>query len=271
MKISIIGFGWLGKPLAEKLQAKGYQVQGSATSEDKVAKLNQDGLDTVLFNLNPHPEGLGFQSLFDTDVLIINVPPRTKSAAPTFHPEQIKYLKELAKLRNVPKIIYVSATSVYPDQNQVARESDELTKGSTGNPALFEAERILGQDKTYDLTIVRFGGLLGVDRIPGRYFSGKEQVVGDSPVNYIHRDDAVDLMIWIVEKGLWNETYNGVAPLHPKRKEVYERNAADLGFDPPVSYQDPDKNSWKEISADKILATGFEFSMSNPLDFWYQK
>ncbi|SNS01523.1 Nucleoside-diphosphate-sugar epimerase [Belliella buryatensis] len=271
MKISIIGFGWLGKPLAEKLQTKGYRVSGSATSEEKVALLNKEGFDTSLFKLIPHPEGLGFQSLFHTDVMIINVPPRTRSAAPTYHPEQIKFLKELAKQNNVPRIIYVSATSVYPDQNQIARESDELTKESTGNAALFEAERILGQDKTYDLTIVRFGGLLGVDRIPGRYFSGKEQVVGDSPVNYIHRDDAVDLMIWIIEKRLWNEIYNGVAPLHPERKDVYEKNASDLGFDPPVSYQELGRNLWKEISADKILATGFKFTIENPLDFWYQK
>jgi nucleoside-diphosphate-sugar epimerase len=271
MKISIIGFGWLGEPLGKKLQSMGHQVLGSTTSEAKVIALKEAGLDALLFKLSPHPEGIGFQKLFETDLLIINIPPRTRSAVATFHPEQVKFLKAMIAQYKVPKIIYVSATSVYPDQNQVATESDLLTKETTGNSALFDAESILSTDTQYELTIVRFGGLLGVDRIPGRYFSGKERVDGDSPVNYIHRDDAVDLLIWIIEKRLWNEIYNGVAPLHPKRKEVYEKNSADLGFAPPASYAEPGGTPWKEISGQKILETGFECSMANPLDFWYQQ
>jgi hypothetical protein len=73
---------------------------------------------------------------------------------------------------------------------------------------------------------------------------------------------------WIIEKGLWNQIFNGVAPFHPKRREVYEKNAVDLGFPPPKSYA-MDVNDWKEVSADKILKTGFEFKMPNPLDFSY--
>ncbi|MCH7402853.1 NAD(P)-binding domain-containing protein [Belliella kenyensis] len=270
MKISIIGFGWLGKPLAHHLISKGHQVMGSATSEEKVNLLQREGLDTVLLKLCPHPEGLGFQKLFDADVLLINVPPRTRSAAPSFHPEQVKFIKAMIERGTVRKVIYVSATSVYPDLNQVAREEDPLTKSSTGNQALFDAESLLQNDATYALTIVRFGGLLGVDRIPGRYFSGKDNVVGDTPVNYIHRDDAVSMLTWIITKELWGEVFNGVAPLHPMRSQVYEKNAKDLGFAPPQSYAEPGQNAWKEISANKITKTGFEFSIPDPLDFWYE-
>lgn len=269
-RLSIIGLGWLGKPLAEHMQILGYTVMGSTTSEEKANRLNQEGINAVLLSLNPHPEGVRFSSLFDADILIINIPPRTRSFPDTFHPEQIKYLKALAIQGGVKKIIYVSSTSVYPDLNQIARESDELNLDTTGNRALFRAEQILSKDKEYDLTIIRFGGLLGVDRIPGRYFSGKSNVVGDSPVNYIHRDDAVRLISWVIEKDLWNQVFNGVAPMHPKRRMVYERNALDLGFPPPTSYT-VQSTSWKEISADKILATGFVFQMEDPLDFWYEK
>lgn len=269
-RLSIIGLGWLGKPFAEHMLNLGHRVIGSTTSAEKAERLNQEGIHTVLFSLNPHPEGIRFSSLFDTDVLIINIPPRTRSHPDTFHPEQVKYLKALAVQGGVKKIIYVSSTSVYPDLNQIAKESDELDLDKTGNRALFRAEQLLLQDKDYDLTVIRFGGLLGVDRIPGRYFSGKSNVDGDSPVNYIHRDDAVRLLSWVIEQNLWNQVFNGVAPKNPKRKEVYERNAQDLGFPPPASYAD-DNNTWKEISADKILATGFTFQMENPLDFWYEK
>lgn len=176
----------------------------------------------------------------------------------------------MAEQAGVKKIIYVSATSIYPDKNQVAHEEDSLGLENTGNKALLNAENILRSGKNIDLTIIRYGGLLGVDRIPGRYFSGKEDVQGKTPVNYIHRDDAVNLAMWILENSLWNEIFNGVAPEHPLRKEVYEKNALDLGFPPPASYLS-EPASYKVISSEKIIETGFKFSIPNPLDFWYDK
>lgn len=267
-RVSIIGLGWLGKPLAEYLLKKGMEVKGSTTSLEKAEKLKTEGIAAFQFKLDPYPKGLAYHALFDTDILFINIPPRSRSMPETFHPEQIKFLKELVMQAGVKKVIYVSSTSVYPDLCQVAKEADFLDDENTGNKALLTAEKLLSKDKVFDLTIIRFGGLLGVDRIPGRYFSGKENVDGNAPVNYIHQEDAVRLAAWIMEKGIWNETFNGVAPIHPSRKEVFEKNAADMGFAPPKSYASED-GAWKEIAADKILGTGFRFKFSDPLDFSY--
>jgi len=267
-RVTIIGFGWLGEPLAVLLKEKGFQVKGSTTSAEKLKKLRDKGMETYILKFSPHPEGKAFQKLFDTDILFINIPPSRRTQADSFHPEQVKYLKALAQQHKIPKIIYTSATSVYPDNNSLVKESDIISKEN--NPALYDAEQILWKDKTYDLTVIRYGGLLGVDRIPGRYFSGKENVTGDTPVNYIHRDDAVSLAEWVIEKGLWNETFNGVAPIHPLKKDIYEKNAAELGFAPPVSYADPGEERWKEVSPAKILATGFNFHSPDPKEFWYK-
>ncbi len=263
--------GWLGEPLAKQLRANNYEVAGSTTSSDKKIRLERSGFDVDLLSFNPHPQGIGYQKLFATDILFINIPPRTRTLPSTHHPEQIKFLKEMAIQAGIKKVIYISATSVYPDQNQIARETDKLTSETTGNAALFQSEQILLKDKNYDLTILRLGGLLGVDRIPGRYFSGKENVVGDTPVNYIHRNDACNLIQWIIEMKLWNEIFNGVAPEHPLRKNVYIRNAVDLGFPPPLNFAPEGVKSWKEISAEKILKTGFGFDYPNPLEFSYEK
>ncbi len=270
MRVSILGMGWLGEPLAQQMLKNSYQVVGSTTSPEKMIKLERKGLEVVMLSFNPHPEGKAYHKLFDTEILFINIPPRTRTLPETHHPEQIKFIKEMAVQAGVKKIIYVSATSVYPDKNQQARETDALTRENTGNPALFQAEQILLNDKNYDLTIIRFGGLLGVDRIPGRYFSEKENVVGDTPVNYIHREDASRMVQWIIENNLWNGIYNGVAPMHPKRKEVYLKNAHELEFPPPKSYAPECTSSWKEVSADKIIQSGFQFKYGNPLDFNYQ-
>jgi nucleoside-diphosphate-sugar epimerase len=186
-----------------------------------------------------------------------------------FHPEQIKYIKMLAQQAQVKKIIFISSTSIYPPSNQWAHEYNTIINTNTGNTSLFNAEQILTKDASYDLTIIRFGGLMGQQRIPGKYFSNKPLVVGDAPVNYIHQIDAIRMIHWIIEKELWNEVFNGVAPQHPKRAEVYEKNAADFNFPPPLSYAPAGSESFKTISADKILSTGFKFDYQNPLNFDY--
>lgn len=268
--VSIIGLGWLGLILGNCLKEKGFEVKGSTTSTEKLNELKAAGFSASLLKFMPHPAGRGFQALFECDILFINIPPRTRTLPESFHPEQIKFLKSMAVQSGIKKIIYVSSTSIYPDLNRELDESFLLTKENTGNTSLFHAEKLLLQDPDYDLTIIRFGGLLGVDRIPGMYFSAKNNVVGDSPVNYIHRDDAVGISAWVIENNLWNQIFNGVAPSHPKRKLVYEKNAFDLGFPPPNDYAPEGNTAWKKISSKKILSTGYKFQIPDPLDFWYE-
>ena len=269
MKISIIGLGWIGKPLAGALKSQGHQVIGSTTSREKMQELANEGLETRLFQLYPEPQGSGYEELFTADILYINIPPGRRKHPDAFHPQQIASIIKLIKEGSVRKVIYVSATSVYPNQNQTAREDDPLDGGITENPALFEAEQLLWTNSGCPLTVIRFGGLLGDNRIPGKYFSGKENVPGHPPVNYIYRDDAIRAIQWVIEKELWNETFNLVAPEHPKKKDVYEANAKLLGFSPPSSYESPEVTSWKEICVDKFLATGFKFHYPDPLSFPY--
>lgn len=267
--VSIIGLGWLGLPLAISLKEKGFDVKGSTTSPEKLNELNSKGISTFMLKFIPHPEGTAFLKLFESDILFVNIPPRSRTMPESFHPEQIKFIKSMAVQAGVKKIIYVSSTSVYPDLNREFDEDFVLTKENTGNSALFQAENILLQDRDFDLTIIRFGGLLGVDRVPGKYFSGKTNVVGDSPVNYIHRDDAVGISSWVIENNLWNQVFNGVAPEHPNRKLVYEKNATELGFAPPVDYAPVGRSPWKQISSQKIQSSGYRFQIPDPLDFWY--
>lgn len=269
MRVSIVGLGWLGEPLGDYLLLNGFEVKGSTTTAEKAFRLGKKGIKAYPFFLNPDPQGPNHESLFLADVLVINVPPQTRTATGGFYLQQIGFLRELAEKARIPRIIFISATSVYPDLNQEAVESDRLTMGNTGNSSLLQAEELLWLDKPYDLTVVRLGGLLGDNRIPGLYVSNREQVVGHAPVNYIYREDAVRLVHWIIERGLWNDTFNGVAPYHPLRREVYEKNAKMLGFAPPASYEQPEVSPWKRVSSAKLLETGFDF-LHLPLQFPYQ-
>ncbi|WP_192347362.1 NAD(P)-binding domain-containing protein [Algoriphagus sp. Y33] len=268
-KISIIGLGWIGLPLAQLMIKQGYDVVGSTTSSEKQTRLKASGVNAIQFSLVPFPQGKGFQELFTSEVLVINIPPRSRTTDGKFYLEQLKFLRSMVDQSGIRKIIYVSSTGVYPDENRqdAYTEEEEITAATTGNLTQLKGE--LTFQGVRELTIVRFGGLLGDDRIPGKYVAGRDNVAGHTRVNFIYRNDATRMLAWVIEKEIWNTTLNGVAPVHSLRKDIYERNVLDLGLEAPKSYQNSSIENDRIVSGDKILRAGFEFDYPDPLDFPY--
>jgi nucleoside-diphosphate-sugar epimerase len=272
-KISIIGLGWLGTALASLLKAQGHTVLGSTTTQEKLVQLKASGLDALHFYLSPQPEGTDFDRLFQSEVLVITLPPRSRSGEDATYLAQLQQLRILLDASTVKHVIFISSTGIYSEQGrELAYEEEEvLTATTVGNPTLLLAEQLMDHSRTFALTILRFGGLMGEDRIPGRYFSDKVAVKGHSRVNFIHQQDAASMVAWVIAQGLWNQTYNGVAPLHPRRREVYEKNTELLGIRPPLSYEVPlGTESERIVSAEKIQNTGFVFAFPDPLSFSYR-
>lgn len=268
-RIGIIGLGWLGEPVAKYLQEKGYQVKGSTTCPEKAERLQREGIAAFPLVFQPNPQGNPASIMKDIDLLMVNLPPGTRKNPAAYHLSQIQSIKSLANKANIQKILFISSTSVYPDQYQDAKESDHLDLDRTGNPVLLQAENLLRADRNYALAVIRFGGLVGYDRVPGRHAAHLQNVVGHSPVNYIHRDDAVRLVHWVLCRQLWDQTFNGVSPLHPSRKEIYGRNAATVKFHPPLGYDSTASRPWKTVSTEKILLTGFQYLFPDPREFPY--
>ena len=271
-KVSIIGLGWLGHAAGVLFQQQGYLVLGSATSQEKVAQLQQKGIDAVQFKLDPRPEGIGYLRLFDSEILIVTLPPRSRQGDGEAYLQQLAVIRELLVASAVEQVIFISSTGIYPNESNPSpyTEDEPINANNSGNSVLYRAEALMASPSNYQLTVLRMGGLMGADRIPGAYFSGKEQVVGHTRVNFIHQLDAARTIAWVVDQGLWNQTFNGVAPEHPFRREVYAKNASACGIPLPASYQEAaDEKVGRWISSEKISATGFSFDFPNPLDFTY--
>ncbi len=65
-------------------------------------------------------------------------------------------------------------------------------------------------------TIVRFGGVIGYNRNSGKFFSKGSPVHNpDSNVNFIHRDDCIEIISQLVEQEVWGEVFNCCADTHP--------------------------------------------------------
>jgi nucleoside-diphosphate-sugar epimerase len=271
-KVSIIGLGWLGEAAGLLLQKQGYLVVGSSTRLEKVELLREKGLDAVHFALDPDPKGKGYQRLFDSEILVVTLPPRSRQGDGEAYLQQLASLGDLVTHSAVKQVIFISSTGIYPNKNKAVpyTEEEEISESTAGNAVLQRAEALMGTSPRYDLTVLRMGGLMGEDRIPGTYFAGKEQVVGHTRVNFIHQEDAAGMIAWVIRQGLWNQTFNGVAPEHPLRRELYQHNASALGIALPASFQDAaDEEVGRLISSEKIVSTGFNFEFPDPLTFSY--
>jgi nucleoside-diphosphate-sugar epimerase len=265
MKISIVGCGWLGLALGEELIKDGHQVLGSTTSTEKLEKLRQADIAPYFLKLEPMPTGENFNQLFQTDLLIINIPPGRKTNTPEFYEEQIKYLRYLIDQHQVPKVIFVSSTSYYPNTNQMVDERFLYDLENGSSRAVVQAEKQIKQSSS-DVILLRCGGLMGEDRIPGRWFAGKETTGAETPVNYIHREDVIGVIQFLIEKKASDTTLNLVCPDHPNRKEVHEAMALKYGFQDPI-WIDPHHTASKIVSSEKLVSLGYQFKYPSPTEF----
>lgn len=247
-KIAIIGCGWLGMALANELNQKSFQVIGSTTSQEKLAQISSIGAEAVLFQLDPMPKGEHFQKLFDCKSLIINIPPASRSNPPEFYQEQIKYLKYMINNSSVvQRVIFISSTSYYPNTNEIVNEDTPYDFDKGSNKSVVWAEQEIEQINK-ELIILRCGGLLGHDRIPGKYFAGKETSGKNNPTNYIHRDDVIHEISNLLETTDWPKIKNMVHPAHYKRKEVVEAMSKKYGFERP-HWKSPDRTATKTVES----------------------
>ncbi|TDE12443.1 NAD-dependent dehydratase [Dyadobacter psychrotolerans] len=276
-RVSILGCGWLGLQLAKRLQELDItsEIKGSTTSAAKLETFQKEGIQGVEFSLNPEfsaGEEI-ITSFFDSDFLVISIPPRLGKHEPGFHPEQIAAVVKAVQKSPVQEIIFISSTGIYPDLNRVVTEQDVTTPDESAAPDMVSAENLLFElRENMTVSVLRFGGLIGYERIPGKYVKGlKNMTTGSLPVNYIHPDDAVEIIITIMQKGVLNETFNIVAPSHPTRREVYESTCAEFNWEAPTFSEPEIKPDFKIISADKFSTFyKYSFRFPDPLYFKYQ-
>jgi len=264
--ISILGCGWLGLPLAKKLTNKHITIKGSTTNVSKFKELEKCGIKPYQIFLNPSFNENFDHDFFQSNILIINIPPQQRDDIESFHPLQFKYLIEEIKLSSIRKVLFISSTSVYANCNQTVYETDEIIPEKASGKALRAVEKMLLKESKFTTSIIRFGGLIGYDRKSGSFFAGKKQLKdGDAPVNLIHLDDCIEVILHILENDLWGEIYNACCPEHPIRKEFYEAAARINDFEIPEFISG--KSSYKIVSSKKLIEKAhYKFRFTTPIE-----
>lgn len=251
--IGILGCGWLGFPLAKALVGKNWAVKGSTTSANKLALLRECRINPFLILLDERQiEGDIDGFLENLSVLIIDIPPKATTSDFT---KKIELLLPHLEKSTVEKVVFISSTSVYDDHSIIVDETTPTHPLTESGKQLVKSEALLQGNPNFKTTVVRFGGLIGEDRHPVRSLSGRKNVEQpDSPVNLIHQKDCIGLLLNLIEKEIYGEVFNAVAPSHPTRKAYYTQKALSLGL-PLPEFAKQQGAIGKTISSDKIIKT----------------
>jgi nucleoside-diphosphate-sugar epimerase len=235
----------LGKPLGRVLANNGCLVLGSTTKRENLSALEAAGVVPYVLEVNRSLSEDVHRSFFNCDVLVISLPQGARRGKSEEYVSQIEYVMDAAQ--HVTKnIILISTTSVYPNLNRVVTEED-----ADQDHAIVRAEKLVRQSGISS-TILRFAGLFGPGRHPGRFLAGKKDVKGgDVPVNMVHLDDCIAIIEKVIQKNAWNEVLNVCADDHPARKMFYTRAAAELGVEPPV-FLDEEESEYKIVSNERL-------------------
>ncbi|MDF3077087.1 MAG: NAD(P)-dependent oxidoreductase [Sphingobacteriaceae bacterium] len=261
--VSVLGCGWLGHPLAKHLVRAGYAVKGSTTSPEKLELLKASGIEPYLVQFPIDEAAPSVESFFQSELVIVNIPPKGN---PKGFIEAVKAIAELASGK-AKHVVLISSTSVYTDTNSIITEKDEPSPTTASGAAMVTTEQILHSQKSFTTTIIRFAGLIGPGRHPGKFLAGKKNVPnGLSPVNLIHLDDCIGIVIELLSREAFGHTFNGCSPSHPTRKEFYTKAAQSLNLEPPDFVNE--KLSYKIVESKNVPAIlNYQFKIADLLQW----
>ena len=234
--ITVIGAGWLGLSLIKRLHALGHTTIGTSRQQDCLDELNELGAKGLFFDLDAPDWDVTARSILSTsEVLILTVPAsRKRPEIESWYPDRLGSLTKLAQEAGVNQVIFTSSTGVYPNVNgpvTVLTPVEPQTSSTKGIVA-FENELMrLGFPK---ITILRLAGLVGGDRHPVKFLSGRTLPGGDDPINLVDRDQVIEAVLEVLADDKPPLLKNVVWSDHPAKKVFYSNEAKRLGVDPPV-------------------------------------
>jgi nucleoside-diphosphate-sugar epimerase len=257
--VSIIGCGWLGQALAQRLLASHTKLIASyqsAQSHDKLKALNIPATQLILplvddvmsFKQLNNIAGVD-PRLFQQDVLVIAIPPQLKKGRVDY-PLKIQQLVHLAELGNTQHIILLNSTAIYNGLVGKVDEASQLNMNAEKVASLLAAEQAV-KSFSKRVHILRLAGLVGPDRHPGKFLQAKRVFENASAtVNLVHQTDVVnilDSLIHLDSTDSKQSIYNVVSNTDSNRQGYYQLAAQALNLSIPQFAIEQEQSPGKKI------------------------
>lgn len=268
--VGIIGCGWLGYALAKKLLNDKYRVIVTTQNEEKKQKLLKDGVDAELLSLPVNETEVMLLSVFNHKTLIISITPQIRQGRNDY-PEKVAQIIKMAELGKVEKVILLSSTAVYNGLTGLVDEQSILDMSANKVDIITAAEKA-AINFSGTTVILRLAGLVGPERHPGRFLEGKKVLAEpEAFINLIHQDDAVGVLMELIDEENINGTYNAVSATQTSKKDYYAAAASALSLPLPEFSLEASMSFGKRINDAKLRDTlNYQFTHDDLID-WLDK
>jgi len=211
----IIGCGYVGEVLGQRLIALGHDVTGIRRSSEHNDRLAKFGIRPVNLDITDETEfKKKLDGKYDRIVLAASSSRGGKEAYRKVYGLGSKHVAQWLKTAKAQSVVLISSTSVYGQTNgEWVSENDADTSHNITTNILLEAEHNI-LDAGPAVAILRSSGIYG----PGRghlflkFMNGTAVIEGDGKrfLNMVHLDDLVESTILALEsvgqRGIYNIT-----------------------------------------------------------------
>lgn len=223
IKIGILGEGWLGSYLLQRLQGNGFDVKGAKTFGCYFRNNRWEG------ELSAFLESLSY--------LIITIPSGASRNTSDSKDGNLPLFKQLiSRLNKNPNltVFYTSSISVYAKAVRVIDENTKLDPKTSSARVITRIEEEFEKSQIQRFHALRLGGLIGEDRHPiYSLLNAQKSIASDELINFIDREDIFQCIQWLFDNPQ-EGPLNLVAPFHPTKKEYYTRIAEERNLDLPI-------------------------------------
>ena len=140
---------------------------------------------------------------------------------------------------------------MYADHYENARENSNIISDYNFSSQLYLTEKALQKQIGNQLIILRLGGLFGEERILAKFLSGKKNLSNpNSPVNIVHQEDVISVILKIIDRNIFSEIYNICCETKSLRAEFYTKQCVMEGL--PVPEFNEITTIFKKVNSQKV-------------------
>ncbi len=276
MKVLIIGVGFVGTAVAERLVTAGHDVTVTTTTEAKVADLSERFGQALV--LRGSDRQAVHAAVAGADAVVITAGPNAQGSmtpegrAKTYREILVDTAKNVVSAPGEAHLVSLSSLSVYgnaANHLDVVDEDSPTTDSNDPSPSSF-----LAMERTY-LTaaeracVLRCGDIFGAGDPPiaekvamaHQFLGGSVPFSGEALLYRLHVEDAADAVVHALTRhlvGVFNLTH---AEVPPTNSALFDRISAEQGL-PSLEYRNEIAAPARPVSVNRLIGSGFRPSRS---------